>query len=67
MPNPLKVRLPHTSQWVELDRYKQLRPSVEFVKFAQENCGHYRWQSHDNFITVIFESHKDAVWFQLCS
>jgi len=65
-----KVRLPADSKWVSVYRSSsiwenKMQLSTEFEHFASENFGHYRYQKHSKFITVLFEREEDAVWMRL--
>jgi hypothetical protein len=78
MPKPVKVRLPADCKWVKKvggyqyaavrspRRIRGLVLSEEFLNFVRENnIENYRWQTHDQFITVIFDIPLDAEWFLL--
>jgi hypothetical protein len=66
---PVKVRLPADCRWVKKEGHPlapKLHLSDEFKNFVLENnIQYYRWQSHRNFITVIFHNALDAEWFLL--
>lgn len=66
-PNPCKVRIYWPSPWLTNPRFsRRLTLSEESRKFISEhNLGDYRVQSHDGFVTVIFENPQSAVWFNL--